>query len=290
MMKRYILLLGAGWIVSMGYAQSTVGERWPAGEQQRAGHASAGQFEPVDFADVHLRDSFWDPFIERLRTVTLQTCIRYTEEKTGRIRNFEKAAQRKGVHEGKYYDDSDVYKALEAIAYILHIYRDSALERKAEEWIDKIAAAQLPDGYINTYFTLTGLDKRWTDMEKHEDYCAGHLIEAGIAYFKATGRRKLLDVGIRMADNMDSTFRLRGRHWVTGHEEIELALVKLYRLTGQSSYLQLSRWLLEQRGHGYGRGSIWQDWKNPGYCQDAVPLEDQRTIFRGGGCYCRYRR
>jgi len=243
-----------------------------------AGQSSAGKFQPVDFAQVSIQDSFWSPILDRLRRVTLRACILYTETKTGRIRNFEKAALRKGEHEGKYYDDSDVYKALEAIGYVLHMGRDSMLEKTADEWIDKIAAAQLPDGYIDTYFTLTGIDKRWTDMEKHEDYCAGHLIEAGIAYYKATGKRKLLDVGIRMADHMDSTFRLRNRHWVPGHEEIELALVKLYSLTHNPSYLKLSEWFLDQRGHGYGKGAIWDEWKKPGYCQDDVPVKAQRRI------------
>lgn len=237
-----------------------------------------GKFQPVDFAQVRIQDSFWSPILDRLRRVTLRACIEYTETKTGRIRNFEKAATGKGEHEGKYYDDSDVYKALEAIGYILHMGRDSSLEKTADAWIDKIAAAQLPDGYIDTYFTLTDITKRWTDMEKHEDYCAGHLIEAGIAYYKATGKRKLLDVGIRMADHMDSTFRLRNRHWVSGHEEIELALVKLYSLTQNANYLKLSEWFLDQRGHGYGKGVIWDDWKNPGYCQDDVPVKAQRRI------------
>lgn len=243
-----------------------------------SGQPSTGKFEPVDFAQVHIGDSFWSPMMDRLRRVTLRACILYTETKTGRIRNFEKAALRKGEHEGKYYDDADVYKALESMGYVLHMGRDSGLERTADEWIDKIAAAQLPDGYINTYYTLTGIDHRWTDMEKHEDFCAGHLIEAGIAYYQATGKRKLLDVGIRMANHMDSTFRLGHRHWVSGHEEIELALVRLYHLTHNASYLKLSQWFLDQRGHGYGKGVIWDDWKNPGYCQDDVPVRAQRKI------------
>lgn len=88
-------------------------------------------------------------------------------------------------------------------------------------------------------------------MDKHEDYCAGHLIEAAIAYFNATGKRKLLDVAIRFANHIDATFRLQNRHWVSGHQGIELALVKLYKTTGNKNYLDLSDWYLEQRGHGY---------------------------------------
>jgi DUF1680 family protein len=120
---------------------------------------------PVSFSEVNISDEFWSPRIDKVAHVTLKACIDYTENKTGRIRNFERAAlHKKGQHEGMYYDDSDVYKALEAIAYSLRNSPDSSLQKKAEEWIDKIAAAQLPDGYLNTYYTLTGLENRWTDM------------------------------------------------------------------------------------------------------------------------------
>lgn len=240
---------------------------------------SAGTLQPVGFSEVRISDAFWKPRIDKVATVTIPVCIDQTEVKTPRIRNFEKVARNDGEpHEGIYYDDSDVYKALEAIAYALRTHPDKALEAKADEWIAKIAAAQQPDGYLNTYYTLQGLQDRWTDMEKHEDYCAGHLIEAAVAYYHTTGKRQLLDVAIRLADHIDSTFRQSGRHWVSGHEEIELALVKLYRTTGNARYLQLSRWFLEQRGHGYGAGKIWDQWKDPAYCQDALPVDQQTQI------------
>ncbi|WP_431213490.1 glycoside hydrolase family 127 protein [Puia sp. P3] len=254
---------------------------YPAGAQPVATERSApGQrIRPVSFADVVITDAFWTPRIDSVATATLRACIDYTENRTGRIRNFEKAARRKGEkHEGIYYDDSDVYKAIEAIAYCLRSHPDAALRRKGDEWIAKIAAAQLPDGYLNTYYTLTGLQNRWTDMEKHEDYCAGHLIEAAIAWHDGTGDRKLLDVAIRFADHIDSVFRGRNRHWVPGHEEIELALMKLYRHTGNERYLLLAQWFLDQRGHGYGKGVIWDQWKDPDYCQDKLPVEDQDHI------------
>lgn len=238
-----------------------------------------GLMQPVDFSQVTLSDTFWRPKQEKIATVTLPACIFQTEVKTARIRNFEKVARKKGEkHEGIYYDDSDVYKALEAIAYSLKNLPDAALEKRADEWIDKIAAAQLPDGYLNTYFTLRGLDQRWTDMEKHEDYCAGHLIEAAVAYYRTTSKRKLLDVAIRLADHIDSTFRIPNRHWVSGHEEIELALMKLYHLTDNERYLKLANWYLDQRGHGYGRGALWGEGKNPDYCQDSLPVKEQREI------------
>lgn len=246
-------------------------------------HASQAQslqkLYPVSFSQVAIRDSFWSPRLKTVAETTLKACIDYTEIKTGRIRNFERAAtHKKDTFEGIYYDDSDVYKAIEAMAYSLRNHPNPALVAKADEWIDKIAAAQLPDGYLNTFYTLTGLDNRWTDMEKHEDYCAGHLIEAAIAYHNTTGKRKLLDVAIRFADHIDSTFRLRNRNWVSGHQEIELALMKLYHHTQKKAYLDLAQWFLEQRGRGHGKGVIWDKWKDPKYCQDDVPVKEQKEI------------
>ncbi|MGN6292299.1 MAG: glycoside hydrolase family 127 protein [Chitinophagaceae bacterium] len=239
---------------------------------------SMQQFYPVNFSRVNITDPFWKPKMETVADATLYACVNYTQDKTGRIRNFEKAAKGSGKHEGIYYDDSDVYKALEAIAYSLKNHPDAKLQATADDWIEKIAAAQMPDGYLNTYYQLTGLDKRWSDMEKHEDYCAGHLIEAGIAYFNTTGKDKLLRTAIRFADHIDSTFRLQNKPWVSGHQEIELALMKLYHHTGNKRYMELANWFLDQRGKGNGKGVIWDQWKDPDYCQDAVPVRDQRKI------------
>ncbi|WP_290798002.1 glycoside hydrolase family 127 protein [Flavihumibacter sp. UBA7668] len=236
------------------------------------------KLSPVNFSKVSVTDNFWKGRMEAVANGTLDACVLYTENKTGRIRNFEKAAIGNGEHEGIYYDDSDVYKAIEAMAYSLKNHPDAEIEKKADDWIRKIAAAQLPDGYLNTYYQLTGLDKRWLDMERHEDYCAGHLIEAGIAYYNTTGKRVLLDVAIRFADHIDSTFRMADRPWVSGHQEIELALMRLYHHTGQRRYLDLAQWFLEQRGRGYGKGKIWEEWKDPDYCQDGIPVKEQKEI------------
>ncbi|WP_111393718.1 glycoside hydrolase family 127 protein [Algoriphagus aquaeductus] len=236
--------------------------------------------EAHSFSQIKITDSFWKPKLEKVAKSALPASIYQTEINTGRIRNFEKAGRKQGeAHEGIYYDDSDVYKALEAIAYSLQNIPDAALEQKADEWIAKIASAQEPDGYINTFYSLTGLDKRWQDMEKHEDYCAGHLMEAGVAYFQATGKHQLLDVAIKMADHIDTQFRQANKPWVSGHEEIELALVKLYKVTKEDRYLQLADWFLDQRGRGYGKGAIWDkpEW-GPKYAQDDVPVKDQKEI------------
>jgi DUF1680 family protein len=188
-MKHSIFFVLFSFAISISYAQTAI-----------------QKIEPVNFSQVEIEDSFWKPRIHTVSKVTIPVCINQTEVKTARIRNFEKVAAKKGEqHEGIYYDDSDVYKALEAMAYSLKNYPDPNLEKKADEWIDKIAAAQLPDGYLNTYYTLTGIEKRWTNMDYHEDYCAGHLIEAAVAYFNTTSKRKLLDVAIRFANHIDFT-------------------------------------------------------------------------------------
>lgn len=261
-MKYNVLFLASWLIVPVSSAQSI-----------------SGANQPVNFSQVVIQDAFWKPRMDKVFSVTIPVCIDQTEVKTPRIRNFERVARQKGEkHQGLIYDDSDVFKALEAIAYSLKCKPDSALEKKADEWIDKVAAAQLPDGYINTYFTLRDLQKRWTDMSMHEDYNGGHLIEAGVAYYEATGKRKLLDVSIRFADHFDSLFGPGKRDWVTGHEELELALVKLYRTTGNSKYLKMADWLLGERGHKLGIGYTWTNWKDTAYAQDVVPVRDQREI------------
>jgi len=238
-----------------------------------------GKIEPVNFSQVNITDPFWRPKMDKVATVTLGACIYQTEVKTPRIRNFEKVARHKGeAHEGIFYDDSDVFKALEAMSYALKYHPDTAMEAKADEWIDKIAAAQLPDGYLNTWFTLKGLDQRWTDMSMHEDYNGGHMIEAAVAYYEATGKRKFLDVSIRWADHFDSLFGPGRRDWVTGHQELELALVKLYRVTKNDRYLKLAHWLLEERGHRLAKGYTWTEWKDTAYAQDVVPVRQQKKI------------
>ena len=232
---------------------------------------------PVSFADVKIDDGFWSPRLRIHKDVTLPVCIDQIENQTGRIRNFENAAKGEGEHSGIFYDDSDVYKALEGMAYSLQIEPDPVLEAKCDEWIDKFAAAQQPDGYLNTYYTLTGLENRWKNMDKHEMYCAGHMTEAAVAYYKATGKRKLLDVAIRFADHMMTVFGPEGRHWVPGHEEIELALVKLFEVTGEKKYLDFAGWLLDQRGHGYGSYGDDRTWPAV-YYQDEFPVRDLSRI------------
>lgn len=168
------------------------------------------------------------------------------------IENFRIAAgEIKSEFAGRIFQDSDVAKWLEAASYSLAYSRDPELEKITDELINLIEKAQQADGYLNTFFTVERPNERWTNLRDcHEMYCAGHMIEAAVAYYKATGKRKLLNVACRLADHIDSKFgpeegKLRG---YPGHQEIELALVKLYRVTGESKYLNLSKFFINERG------------------------------------------
>lgn len=238
------------------------------------------KIEPVAFSDVKIEDSFWSPRLESHKSVTIPVCIDQIENRTGRLTNFDRAAAGQGAHQGYFYDDSDVYKALEGFASSLVNNPDSELEAKCDDWISRIAAAQREDGYLDTWFQLARPGEEWTDMDKHELYCTGHLIEAAIAYYEATGKTSLLDVARRMVDNAMSVVGPGRKHWVPGHEEIELALVKLYTLTGEKRYLEFAHWLLEERGHGHG---FYSGETNPSdfilsYYQDKVPVSELTDI------------
>ena len=240
---------------------------------------AADKIEFVNFSKVDITDNFWKPKIDKVAVVTIPVCIDQTEFKTPRLRNFEKVARKKGEkHEGIFYDDSDVYKALEAIAYSLKTHPDKKLEAKADEWIAKIAAAQQPDGYLNTFYTLNEPQNRYTDMSMHEDYNCGHMIEAAVAYYNVTGKRNFLDVAVKWATHFNSLFGPGKRDWVTGHQELELALVKLFKVTNDSAYIKLSGWLLSERGHKLAKGYTWTDWKDTAYAQDVLPVKEQKEI------------
>ncbi len=234
-------------------------------------------YTSVGFSQVEVTDHFWKPKIDLVATKSLQACIYQTEIATPRIQNFINTAKHSGKFVGIYYDDSDVYKALEAMSYSLKNHPDTAIENTADRWINYIAAAQMSDGYLDTYFQLGDISKRWTELEKHEDYNAGHLMEAAVAYYDATGKRKLLDVAIRLANHIDTTMRINNRQWFSGHEEIEIGLMKLYHVTGNDNYEKLANWYLNQRGkHIYAYRP--EEWVKPEYWQDVLPVKDQTQI------------
>lgn len=196
---------------------------------------------PVPFTQVKLDDDFWLPRMRTCIDKTIPHCLRMCEE-TGRIRNWDRAARALGGeaaaadYEGYFFNDSDVYKVMEAAAYAIAIdptatYGGRRLSDHLDELIAKVAAMQWPDGYVNSYFTLKkATEPRWTDIEhKHELYCAGHLIEAAVAHQRVTGQRRFLDVALRLADHLVDTFGPSQRQNPNpcGHPEIELALLAL---------------------------------------------------------------
>lgn len=225
---------------------------------------------PVPFTEVKLTDQFWAPRIQTNRTLTIPHNFKMCEQ-TGRIGNFDRAAGKlQGKFEGLYFNDSDVYKVMEAASYSLATHPDPKLDAYLDDLIAKLAAAQRPDGYLNTFFILTNLNDRWTNLkDKHELYCAGHLIEAAVAHTQATGKKNFLNVAIKLADHIDSLFGPDKRHEICGHEEIELALVKLYTVTSEKRYLNLAKFMTDLRGTDNGR-KRWGE-----YHQDHKPLLQQ---------------
>jgi len=234
-------------------------------------------FHPVPFTDVAITDAFWLPRLETNRTVTIPYDFRMCEE-TGRIANFAKAGGlAEGAFQGNRYDDSDVFKVIEGAAYSLALHPDPALDRYLDDLIAKIAAAQEEDGYLYTTRTIDpghparwAGDGRWSFLaQSHELYNLGHLYEAAVAHFRATGKRSLLEVAIRSANLLDSVFGPDKKRDVPGHEEIEIGLVKLARATGDARYLRLAKFFLDERGRAHGRELYGE------YCQDHAPVVEQ---------------
>jgi uncharacterized protein len=231
---------------------------------------------PLDAVD--LADDFWEPRWRINREVTLPSQYRHLED-TGRLDNFRRASGKiGGGYQGIYFNDSDVYKWLEAAAWTLAEGSDSELERMVDAAITEIEDAQRPDGYLNTYFTFERAAQRWTDFDLHEMYCAGHLFQAAVAHFRATGSERLLAVATRFADHICDTFGPEDgkRQAVDGHEEVEMALVELFRVTGEKRYLEGAQYFIDARGHGLLGRPYGQH--EPSYSQDHEPLRDQSEV------------
>jgi len=254
--------------------------------------------KPLQPSQVRIEDPLWSRVEHLVREVVIPYQYEALHDRIPNvepsyaIRNFRIAA---GLEEGEFggmvFQDSDVAKWLEAVGYSLMAHPDPELEWRADEVIDLVAMAQHPDGYLNTYFTVKEPGKRWTNLlDCHELYCAGHMIEAAVAYYLATGKRKLLEVVCKFVDHIDTVFgdgegKLPG---YDGHQEIELALVKLYGVTGDEKHLRLAKYFIDKRGtepHFFlqeweRRGGIshWGKVKRPvnlEYHQAHKPVRDQ---------------
>ncbi len=246
------------------------------------------QIQPVDFAKVKLEDEFWAPRLETNRTITIPYLFKMNEE-SGRTDNFRIAAGLKsGKHTGKRYNDSDVYKAMEAAAYSLRLRPDPQLKAKLDELISIIGKAQEPDGYIFTTRTIDPQNpapgsgkERWSNLRvSHELYNVGHMYEAAVAHFQATGERSFLEIGLKNADLLVRTFGPGKRRAFPGHQEIEIGLAKLYRITGNPKYLDLARFFLDERGHyvngeTYSADSPFAIYNSEEYLQNHKPVLEQ---------------
>jgi DUF1680 family protein len=219
--------------------------------------------QPVPFTAVHLNDVFWAPRIETNRTETVPFAFQQCEL-SGRVDNFIRAAR--ALHgealentkpPGYPFDDTDLYKVIEGASYTLSVRPDPKLDAYVDSLIAKIAAAQEPDGYLYTTRTINPAhphpwagQERW-ELERddsHELYNLGHLYEAAVAHYQATGKRTLLDVALRSADLLVNTFGPGKRSIWPGHQITEMGLAKLYRVTGDDRYLTLAKFLLDERG------------------------------------------
>ena len=249
----------------------------------------------IPFTDVSISDRFWSP---RQKTNSEKTIPHELDQcnTTGRISNFAKAAGlTEGNFEGIFFNDSDVHKLVEAASYTLHTHPNPDWEDELDKVIDTIAKSQQKDGYLNSYFTLVEPEKKWQNLGMmHELYCAGHLFEAGVAHYQATGKEKLLDVACKFADLIDKTFGEGKRDGLPGHQGIELALVKLARATREKRYMSLAEYFVTKRGHrptvfekelenpdlpgglGAYKHHYTRDEKYEGtYSQDHLPIQEQ---------------
>ncbi len=214
----------------------------------------------IPLSNIRIDDNFWNKYVKLVKEVIIPYQWDILNDRVDGvetshcIENFRIAAgEKQGEYHGAVFQDTDVAKWLEAVGFALSAERDEKLEALADETIELIGRAQQPDGYLNTYYTIKEPGMRWTNLtEGHELYTAGHMIEAAVAYYEATGKRKMLDIVCRFADLICRTFGPEeGQiHGYPGHQEIELALVKLYRTTGERRYLETAKYFIDARGGG----------------------------------------
>lgn len=207
---------------------------------------------PIPFTRLAFKDAFWTHRIQVNRESTLPTIYKQLQQ-TGRLKAWDGTWKKGDPRPPHVFWDSDTAKWMEGAAYSLASHPDKKLERTLDKMIDQLGKLQRRDGYLNSHYVQVEMHNRWSNLrDKHELYCAGHLIEAAVAYFEVTGKRKFLDIMCRYADHIDATFgpepgKQRG---YCGHQEIELALVRLYQLTNETRYLKLAQYFIEERGRG----------------------------------------
>ncbi|MDB5151555.1 MAG: glycoside hydrolase family protein [Mucilaginibacter sp.] len=237
--------------------------------------------QPVPFTSVKLTDHFWTSRIETNRTVTIPASFARCQS-TGRVKNFEMAAQHKGKFCTVYpFDDTDIYKTIEGASYSLAEHPDPKLSAYLDSLISIVGKAQEPDGYLYTARSIDPVHpqswagpERWVNEQKmsHELYNCGHLYEAAAAHYVATGKRNLLNIALKNADLLVRTFGPGKLHVAPGHEIVEMGLVRLYRITGKKDYLDLAKFFIDQRGHKEYNAKSKNEYENGKYFQDDKPV------------------
>lgn len=248
-----------------------------------SGQTTLARLQPVHFTEVKITDKFWAPRQETNRKVSIPHVIDQLYQ-TPRMQNLIRAGNgEKGDFKGLVFDDSDVYKVLESAAYALDEKPDPVLEKKVDDIIAILAKAQMPDGYLNSYYQLMAPDKRFTNLaDNHEMYCAGHMFEAAVAHYRATGKKSLLNVATKFADLLVRTFGEGPgkRMGYCGHPEIELALFKLADATGNKDYFKLSQFFIDSRGSRFfaDERKTPKDRFDGVYWLDDMPIREHREI------------
>ena len=257
------------------------------------------RLQSLELQQISIQDAFWSQHVDLVRNAIIPYQWEAMNdripdaESSHCLENFKIAAGReKGEFYGAVFQDTDVAKWLEAVGFTLNCYPDPELERTADEVIDLIADAQQEDGYLNTYFTIQEPESRWKNLcEGHELYTAGHMMEAAVAYYRGTGKRKFLDCMCRFADLICDTFGFEeGKiHGYPGHEEVEIGLIKLYQVTGNKRYLDQAKYFVDARGVGenyFLQEFARPDYKRifpefadytPAYSQSHLPVRQQTT-------------
>lgn len=261
--------------------------------KENADNGNEYPIRPVPFTEVRMTDSFWSQRIKTNHEVTIPIAIQKSEE-TGRVDNFRIAG---GLLEGEFcspypFDDSDVFKIIEGAAYSLQMFPDEKLEKTIDSLINLIGLAQEDDGYLFTNRTIMGENghewigkTRWEKVDdlSHELYNLGHFYEAAVAYFQTTGKRKILDIAIKSANLVDRDFGPgKIENW-PGHQEIEIGLVKLYRITGEKRYLDLAKFFLDVRGRGTGTPKTYNQSHKPVVEQDEAVGHSVRAAYMWTG-------
>ncbi|WP_205962788.1 glycoside hydrolase family 127 protein [Pararobbsia silviterrae] len=236
------------------------------------------RIKPVPVTAVELQGDFWGKRFETVRKATLPSQWDLLES-TNRLNNFRRVfGEYDGPFEGLFFNDSDLYKWLEAASWLVARGPDAELEKRIEEGIELIERAQEEDGYIDTYFSVDRRDEKWENLrDLHEMYVGGHLIQAAVAHHRATGKTRLLNIAVRFADMLCKRFgpASDGKvEAIDGHEEIEMALIELARETGHTRYIELARFFIKARGHGLLKGGRFGD----AYFQDDVPFDQMEAL------------